>query len=244
MMRVFFSVGLGNGRSTPSPSRRQSAHIMPRFRRVDPAATIAAVPRTRPGSRHDLPGPASRADVVLASRTATRAKQPCLGRIAMRSTTATPPPGPRGWPAPDSVLRTLGSRLYQPLVRRFAKFCTGFPTAGTGGLDSSNRLAYATSTRIAQRSSHILGRIPGGTLRGCEKIGTGTFATADFPGFSWFRLGASPIFSQPLPVRARITPFQRFFSVSVPENRQETHDKSRTKRPNGANPLRATGHGT
>ncbi len=25
----------------------------------------------------------------------------------------------------------------------------GFPTAGTGGLDSSNRLAYATSTRIA-----------------------------------------------------------------------------------------------
>jgi hypothetical protein len=118
MMRVFFSVGLGNGRSTPSPSRRQSAHIMPRFRRVDPAATIAAVPRTRPGSRHDLPGPASRADVVLASRTATRAKQPCLGRIAMRSTTATPPPGPRGWPAPDSVLRTLGSRLYQPLSTR------------------------------------------------------------------------------------------------------------------------------
>ena len=209
-MRVLFSVGLGNGLSTPSPSRRQSAHIMPRFRRVDPAATIAAVPRTRPGARRDSPGPASRADAVLASRTATRAKQPRLGRIAMRSTTATPPPGPRGWPAPDSVLRTLGSRLYQPLVRRFAKFCTGFPTAGTGGLDSSNRLAYATSTRIAQRSSHILGRIPGGTL----------------------------------PVRARITPFQRFFSVSVPENRQETHDKSRTKRPNGANPLRATGHGT
>jgi hypothetical protein len=141
---------------------------------------------------------------------------------------------------PDSHKKFLAGCL----VRRFAKFCTGFPTAGTGGLDSSNRLAYATSTRIAQRSSHILGRIPGGTLRGCEKIGTGTFATADFPGFSWFRLGASPIFSQPLPVRARITPFQRFFSVSVPENRQETHDKSRTKRPNGANPLRATGHGT
>jgi hypothetical protein len=35
------------------------------------------------------------------------------------------------------------------------------------------------------------------TRRGCEKIGTGTFATADFPGFSPFRLGASPIFSQP-----------------------------------------------
>jgi hypothetical protein len=36
--------------------------------------------------------------------------------------------------------------------------------------------------------------VPG---RGCEKIGTGTFATAGSPGFSPFRLGASPIFSQP-----------------------------------------------
>ena len=36
------------------------------------------------------------------------------------------------------------------------------------------------------------------SLRGCGKIGTGTFATADFPGFSTFPLGASPIFSQPL----------------------------------------------
>ena len=35
------------------------------------------------------------------------------------------------------------------------------------------------------------------TRRGCEKIGTGTFATADFPGISPFRLGASSIFSQP-----------------------------------------------
>jgi hypothetical protein len=35
-------------------------------------------------------------------------------------------------------------------------------------------------------------------LRGCGKIGTGTFATADFPVFSPFSLGASPIFSQPL----------------------------------------------
>jgi hypothetical protein len=37
--------------------------------------------------------------------------------------------------------------------------------------------------------------------RGCEKIGTGTFATADFPGFLPFPLGASPIFSQPQPVQ-------------------------------------------
>jgi hypothetical protein len=36
------------------------------------------------------------------------------------------------------------------------------------------------------------------SLRGCEKIGTGTFATTDFPEFSPFRLEASPIFSQPL----------------------------------------------
>jgi hypothetical protein len=35
------------------------------------------------------------------------------------------------------------------------------------------------------------------TRSGCEKIGTGTFATADFPGFSPFLLGASPILSQP-----------------------------------------------
>jgi glycosyltransferase involved in cell wall biosynthesis len=35
------------------------------------------------------------------------------------------------------------------------------------------------------------------TDRGCEKIGRGTFATAGFPGFSPFPLGASPIFSQP-----------------------------------------------
>jgi hypothetical protein len=33
-------------------------------------------------------------------------------------------------------------------------------------------------------------------LRGCEKIGTGTFATTDFPRFSGFSLGASPIFSK------------------------------------------------
>jgi hypothetical protein len=31
-MRVFFSVDLGNGRATPSPSRGQSPHTMPRFR--------------------------------------------------------------------------------------------------------------------------------------------------------------------------------------------------------------------
>jgi hypothetical protein len=35
------------------------------------------------------------------------------------------------------------------------------------------------------------------TYRGCEKIGTGTFATTDFPRVSGFSLGASPIFSQP-----------------------------------------------
>ena len=39
------------------------------------------------------------------------------------------------------------------------------------------------------------------TLRGCEKIGTGTFATTDFPRFSRFPLGASPIFHS-LSVRA------------------------------------------
>jgi hypothetical protein len=100
-MRVLFSVGLGNGLSTPSPSRGQSAHTMPRFRRVDPVATIAAVPRTRPGSRRDSPGHASRADAVLDSRTATRAKQPgpnshefgygCVGPIAGRRQTALRP---------------------------------------------------------------------------------------------------------------------------------------------------------
>jgi hypothetical protein len=35
------------------------------------------------------------------------------------------------------------------------------------------------------------------TDRGFERIGTGNFATAGFPGFSPFPLGASPIFSQP-----------------------------------------------
>jgi hypothetical protein len=35
------------------------------------------------------------------------------------------------------------------------------------------------------------------THRGCEKNGTGTFATADFRGFSPLPLGASPIFLQP-----------------------------------------------
>ena len=37
-------------------------------------------------------------------------------------------------------------------------------------------------------------------LPGGEQNGTGTFETADSPGFSPFRLGASPIFSQPLRV--------------------------------------------
>jgi hypothetical protein len=41
--------------------------------------------------------------------------------------------------------------------------------------------------------------------RGCEKNGTGTFATAELPGFSSFRLGASPIFSQPPRVDAAKT---------------------------------------
>jgi hypothetical protein len=40
------------------------------------------------------------------------------------------------------------------------------------------------------------GSTRGTTRRGCEKIGTGTFANAVFPGFSPFALGASPIFSQ------------------------------------------------
>jgi hypothetical protein len=44
------------------------------------------------------------------------------------------------------------------------------------------------------------------TLRGCEKIGTGTFATAGSPGFSPFRLGASPIFSQPLRTGLDVAP--------------------------------------
>jgi hypothetical protein len=93
---------------------------MPRFRRVDPAATIAAVPLTRPGSRRDSPGPASRADAVLASRTATRAKQPRLGRIAIRSTTATAPPGHEVGP------HRIPFYVLCQVVYRFA-------TAGTGG---------------------------------------------------------------------------------------------------------------
>jgi beta-ribofuranosylaminobenzene 5'-phosphate synthase len=41
---------------------------------------------------------------------------------------------------------------------------------------------------------------PSLSVRGCGKIGTGTFATADSPGFSPFRLGASPILPQPVRV--------------------------------------------
>jgi cellulose synthase operon protein C len=40
--------------------------------------------------------------------------------------------------------------------------------------------------------------------RGCEKIGTGTFATVGFRGLSPFRLGASPIFSQPCRLAATV----------------------------------------
>jgi hypothetical protein len=47
---------------------------------------------------------------------------------------------------------------------------------------------------LVDDQSRYRGPVP--THRGCEKIGTGTFATADFPGFSLHRLGASPIFSQ------------------------------------------------
>jgi hypothetical protein len=48
-------------------------------------------------------------------------------------------------------------------------------------------------------------------LVAADEIGTGIFATADFPGFSSFPLGASPVFSQPLCVG------------TVPEVSRQTH---------------------
>jgi hypothetical protein len=55
--------------------------------------------------------------------------------------------------------------------------------------------------------------------RGCEKIGTGTFATSDFPGFSLFPLGASPIFSQPQSVE--LLPDDMGWIAVSAEGRQE-----------------------
>jgi hypothetical protein len=55
-------------------------------------------------------------------------------------------------------------------------------------------------------------------VRGCERIGTGTFATADFPAFSPFRLGASPIFSQPRRATIRHWVFE---CRSGPDHRNE-----------------------
>jgi hypothetical protein len=49
--------------------------------------------------------------------------------------------------------------------------------------------------------------------RGCEEIGTGTFATAGFPGFSPSLLGASPIFSQPVAIST--SPRRSPFSVRL-----------------------------
>jgi hypothetical protein len=46
-------------------------------------------------------------------------------------------------------------------------------------------------TRLSDAVQEIIYRNRGG---GCEKIATGTFATADFPGFSPGRLGAQPHF--------------------------------------------------
>ena len=53
------------------------------------------------------------------------------------------------------------------------------------------------------------------SLRGCEKIGTGTFVTTDFPRFSWFSLGASPIYSQPQRV-----PASQIFGLGSGESRK------------------------
>jgi hypothetical protein len=56
------------------------------------------------------------------------------------------------------------------------------------GLSASERVPVARLSNL---------HFPIGARRGCEKIGTDTFPSAVFPGFSPFALGASPIFSQP-----------------------------------------------
>jgi hypothetical protein len=78
-------------------------------------------------------------------------------------------------------------------VRTF--HCHGGRRKQAEGVASASMLQAAKISRRSCGDSPCI--IQDAAEGGCEKIGTGTFATADFPGFSPFPLGASPIFSQP-----------------------------------------------
>jgi hypothetical protein len=80
-------------------------------------------------------------------------------------------------------------------------------------------------------------------LRGCGKIGTGTFATTDFPRFSRFPLGAPSRFSQPLPLQpCRLRWERRHFntvddSVKLSSCTHLSPELTNANQPNGTNRL-------
>jgi uncharacterized heparinase superfamily protein len=93
---------------------------------------------------------------------------------------------------PDGDIPLLGDSGFDPatepahLIERAARIHARIQGKASGPAPASDPAADRTDVRTIHPPSR----------RGSEKMGTGTFATADFPGFSPCPLGASPIFPQ------------------------------------------------
>jgi hypothetical protein len=93
---------------------------------------------------------------------------------------------PPGTPSVGLAFLDVHQRTGDPYYLKLARDAGGCLVAGqlrSGGWDYRIDFDPARRARTA--------------YRGCEKTGTGTSATADFPGVAPFPLGASPVFSQP-----------------------------------------------
>ncbi len=117
------------------------------------------------------------------------------------------PDASNGWPAEDIVRRWVvaNESRNQPISARDwlgSKRSIG-PEAKLPWSQQEHLARPAATVALPTADRHRSHPLAGvekdatldeATHRGCEKIGTGTFAIANFPRFSRFSLGASPIF--------------------------------------------------
>ena len=106
-------------------------------------------------------------------------------------------------PAPAE---TVGQQLLLDQGQAQQREQEGIELASHSGFAHAQPEGSKTGTQLVFLIRRLLRRPTFAAQRGCEKIGTGTFAPADFPEFSPCRLGVSPIFSQP----QRVPPSQIF----------------------------------